>query len=83
MSGDPLHLPERVEWLCPDDGQEWPCDAYKTLLLRRYGCDVVAMSSAMAMWMEQSRHTLVLSALQLHERFIGWIPRWIDEAVDE
>lgn len=80
---EPLHLPEREGWRCTDDREDWPCEEFKRRLRARHGCDVVAMSEAMVPWMRDARHKLVLSALQLHERFFGWIPRCVGEKADD
>jgi hypothetical protein len=78
-----VHLPIRPEWTCIDDGHEWPCETFKARLRERYGCDVVKMSEAMVPWIESARHELVLSALQLHARFVGWIPRVVGDLREE
>jgi hypothetical protein len=76
----PTHLPVRPAWVCDDDGQDWPCPGYQDRLLRRHDRNEVAMSTAMAEWMRDARHDLVLDAIELHTRFVGWIPRRLEDS---
>lgn len=78
-----LHLPNRSGWDCAADGEVWPCRAYKTYLAVVCDWDGMAMSKVMGWWMASARPTLVLSALQLHDRFAGWIPGWLAKEISD
>ncbi|MGW4465738.1 hypothetical protein [Micromonospora sp. NBC_01796] len=73
---DDLSAPHRPgdDWLCRDDGLEWPCPIFRRRMWILYPNDPHRLAAFMRHFRDKAAPALPeLTAKQVEARFIGWI----------
>ncbi|MGW4462091.1 hypothetical protein [Micromonospora sp. NPDC004704] len=73
---DDLVAPHRPggDWLCRDDGEQWPCPVFRRRMWILYQDDHDRLATFMVHFRDRAALVLVqLTAEQVEARFVGWI----------
>lgn len=73
---DELHGAKRPAWTCTRCGEPWPCPVRRQQLIASYAGDTVSLRILQRQQLVHAASELLYISIEdLHERFIGWIPR--------
>jgi hypothetical protein len=68
-----FHTPARPSWICPQDGESWPCELARKQLAEIFLGSEDRLSAQMARLMGVAAHDLGLpDSSKLYRRFVRW-----------
>lgn len=69
------HTPAHRTWDCTECRQPWPCADRRARFLDDYQGQLRQLRAVLALFFIDATEDLTEPVEQLHERFVGWVPR--------